>query len=220
MNIIRRYRPLTLLLACWPVAVWSQTTGAGALPVERPTWKPGERWEYRVLDAWNNKETDRVTLTFERQEGERLLGARQTKAQPDPVATRADLDGNNCVPMLDNSQEVCARITVFPLKVGNQTEYSKFPFPNRQGHSQGRCTVAGAESVTVPAGQFDTLKIECKGYWNFTAGQPSSGTLLQTYWYAPSIGRAVRLYTESHTPQGQPNNKTMTELVSHSRPAS
>lgn len=212
-----RYAPgAVALLLTAPVLVLAQSPTLA----ERPAWKPGERWEYRVLDAWNNNETDRVTVTFERQDGDRLLGLRQAKSKPDPVATRADLDGNNCVPMLDGGQEVCAQITVFPLKVGNQSEYSKFPFPNRQGHSQGRCTVAGIESVTVPAGQFDTLKIECKGFWNYTAGQASSGTLLQTYWYAPAVGRAVRLYIESHTPQGLPNNKTLTEMVSHTRPGS
>lgn len=198
-----------------PIVAVSQTSKA----VDRPVLNSGAQWVYQVRDGWTNNETDKVTFTFERQDGDRLVFQRKAKASPEGVEFRSDLDLNTCEKKLSGNEEVCARVMQFPLVKGGQTSFEHFPFPNREGHVQSKCTTMEMESVNVPAGRFDAWRIECKGFWNYTAGQASSGALAQTYWYAPAVGRAVRFYSESRTSQGALNNKVISELVSYNQAA-
>lgn len=205
----------TAVILGLPLMAVSQTSTAA----DRPVLSSGAQWVYQVRDGWTNNETDKVTFTFERQDGERLVFQRKAKSEPEGVTVRSDLNLNTCTNKLTGDEEVCARVIQFPLVKGGQTSYEHFPFPNREGHVQAKCTTLEMESVNVPAGRFDAWRTECKGFWNYTAGQAASGALLQTYWYAPAAGRVVRFYSESRTSQGAPNNKVISELVSHTHSA-
>lgn len=202
--------PVFAALLC--SSLWAQAQAPAV--VERPQLRSGDQWVYQVRDGWTGRDTDRQTIRFERQEGERLIFLRQTTADAEPATVRSDLDLNTCAPMLDSEQEVCARLLQFPIVKGQSVSYERYPLASREGHTQGKCTVAEQESVTVPAGTFDTWRIECQGFWNHRSG--SSGSLRLTAWYAPVAARTARIALETRTPGGAPNIKTVTELVSYS----
>jgi hypothetical protein len=88
------------------------------------------------------------------------------------------------------SQEISGDpAALFPLMVGEQVAY------RYQGGSQavqagfsgqGRCEVAAAEQITVPAGTFDTYKVVCVQGEDLSAPYRT-----RTWWYAPAIGHYV-----------------------------
>jgi len=57
--------------------------------------------------------------------------------------------------------------------------------------------VLGSERVTVPAGAFDTFKIRRRIYAGDFDGPRSQTNITETEWYAPALGRAVRLERNS-----------------------
>ena len=82
----------------------------------------------------------------------------------------------------------------FPLEIGKKWSY-KFGYANKQNGSKGRlqvdATVVAFEKVKVPAGEFDTFKIEYKGFWNNdTRGW--NGAIRNMGWYAPAARAFVK----------------------------
>lgn len=98
---------------------------------------------------------------------------------------------------------------------GTQTiEGNTFPASNRTISS---CTAIGIESVTVPAGTFDAMKVECLNKiavsLEMQAGNPSQFTieLVANIWYAPNVGMVKTTNTGS-------NLDSVIELVSYTIP--
>ena len=58
--------------------------------------------------------------------------------------------------------------------------------------------VDGAERVRVAAGEFDTIRISRSVYAGDVEYLASETTIIETEWYAPSLGRSVRLNTTSN----------------------
>ncbi len=90
--------------------------------------------------------------------------------------------------------------TLWPLRVGNDRRFSMTQVIEAKGNSRltggktriefkrnWRCAVERTETVTVPAGTFDTYRIACFRY------QPGTGDWRQTriFHYAPKIGHFV-----------------------------
>jgi hypothetical protein len=74
---------------------------------------------------------------------------------------------------------------VYPLdSAGTTASGAKFRF-------KGEATVAAQEKLSTPAGEFDTFRIEQKGYVNGISF-PGGWAFTQKIWYAPSINRIVR----------------------------
>ena len=61
-------------------------------------------------------------------------------------------------------------------------------------------TVAAQERLATPAGEFDTWRIESKGYINPVTG--GGWAIVQKVWYAPSIDRIVRIEFREQRPLG------------------
>lgn len=98
---------------------------------------------------------------------------------------------------------------------GTQTiSGTSFPASNQFTND---CTALGIESVTVPAGTFDAMRVECQGNMNITVAMdpnnPVSTSLALTnvYWYAENIGM-VKNTTSS------PGINSTIELVSYNIP--
>ena len=73
----------------------------------------------------------------------------------------------------------------------------------------------GWEKVTVPAGTFDTLRLEEEGECRGTGADAAINKTTTKSWYAPSVNKYVR--TESQTVRdGRVREKTGTELVEYS----
>lgn len=83
---------------------------------------------------------------------------------------------------------------------GTQTiNGESFPVSNQVNQA---CTAAGVESVTVPAGTFDAMRVDCKVDMNITidmSGSPFTTpiTLNNTNWYALKVGLVKTFSTGS-----------------------
>lgn len=80
----------------------------------------------------------------------------------------------------------------FPLRVGKRWrgQYTGFTaFNNLVWDGETTCKAEAEEKITVPAGEFDTLRIECENGWRVG---PKSGSSHATRWYAPAIGAVVK----------------------------
>ena len=82
----------------------------------------------------------------------------------------------------------------FPLEVGKKWSF-KYNFANKTNQNKGRiqldAEVMAFEKITVPAGSFDTFRVESKGFWNNDA-RGSSGRSKTVYWYAPAARAVIR----------------------------
>jgi hypothetical protein len=90
----------------------------------------------------------------------------------------------------EGSQEIRGDVSaLYPLAIGEAAAYRYSGRSTQQpaGWSgAGRCSVAAAERITVPAGTFDTFKIVCE------QGEDLSDPYrVRTWWYAPAIGHHV-----------------------------
>ena len=74
---------------------------------------------------------------------------------------------------------------LWPLEVGKQASFSF----ERNRARRVEYNVAGIETVTVPAGTFDTFVIE---ETERTIGGRGKSERKQTYWYSPEIGYIVK----------------------------
>lgn len=103
------------------------------------------------------------------------------------------------------------RLLSFPLEVGKKWAYSD-DFMQKDtdyaGHHEVNVTVVGHEKVRVPAGEFDTYKLEAKIKEGVQGGPPARD-VTRTYWYAP----AARTVVKSHTTNPSRGPETV-ELVS------
>lgn len=207
---MRKILPLVVLMvSCFNL--YAQVSAAA----ERPTYTKGDTWTYRVLDAWTDKELRQFQTEFAAADGDNLV-FRSTNLPSTGVNTnRTDLSTNSCRTMQNSTETVCAGPYKFPFVLGLKTSYDKLPYPNGSGYYQAECSVVAAEKVTVPAGEFDALKMECSGYWNSVFGSVTNGSFSETIWYAPSVKRYVKIYYENRNSRNRPSSKTTTELVSH-----
>jgi hypothetical protein len=107
------------------------------------------------------------------------------------------------------SQEVSGDFeALLPLLIGERAAY-RYQGRRQDGQGwsgQGRCDVAAAEQITVPAGTFDTYKVVCEQ--GEDPKQPYHG---RTWWYAPAVGHYVAVLRQ--TRDGRLNE--LEELVSY-----
>ncbi|HSV46669.1 MAG TPA: hypothetical protein VLJ58_12860 [Ramlibacter sp.] len=182
-------------------------------PVPPPTPKVGEITKYRTVDLWNNSELGRSQNELVEVDKDGFVTRFTSTTVTQPRTARFTSEWQPCRSLQNSNSSVCAGSFKFPMQVGNKHSYEKQPWPNGQGHSSGECEVKGTEKLTVPAGSFDTVVIECKGHWNQVFGDAISGRQTETYWYAPALARPVRSEYFNFDPRGKPFTKNRTELV-------
>jgi hypothetical protein len=219
-----------------------------AQTIEIPAVKSGDTWKYRMTiekapNGWTQTDDEftvsRITSTtiyFSfRQSG-------STQPAQDQIAGRdwrrfQDVNG---------SETVINQPLSFPLATGKSwdIEYTE-QHPNK-AHKferwQSTFRVIGSETVEVPAGKFNALKIEAEGHWTAEA-EPSqsvvqgaqsaeSGTTMVTevkkttvgpvtgrtykaFWYAPEVKRWVKSVEEYYGNGGVRNERYTAELESY-----
>lgn len=183
-------------------------------PVGMPTPKVGEVAKYQTTDLWNNKELSTTGTEVVELQPERIVSRSKRSDQAEPRTTLATREWQPCRTMQNSDKLVCAGSFKFPMELGGRHKYENLPWPNGNGHSSAECEVKALEKVTVKAGTFDSVRIECGGYWNRVFGGVVSGRQVETLWYAPSISRMVKSqYTDYNSGIGGVFNKTQTELV-------
>lgn len=191
---------------CASLALFAATAAAPAFAqagAPKPTPKVGDVFEYDKLyitvpcKRWEVKEVDK--------NGQHLVQCENNIAQFE-AATGAmqrivTKDGDKLVQFTPRATSI-----QFPLAVGQSWTGRYDGYTNDDGASWNadtKCAVKSEEKVKVPAGEFDTLRIECEDAWS--AG-PFSGVSKTTSWYAPKLGTVVK----SHNPESAKWNYELT----------
>ena len=136
-------------------------------------------------------------------------------ALPNPVMPLLGWETRTRKSKLDNV--TAPRDALWPLRVGNETSFtyqsmvqSKESGAVNRYAQYWRCSVPDTETVSVPAGTFDTFRIEC-----IRTGLPGSVYGKRVWFYAPSVGHSVKTVDKYYYAKSDHGRS----LVSVERPA-
>jgi hypothetical protein len=215
--------------------------------LDRPLVVAGDSWTYRTTTekgpaGWNQTH-DEITVT-------RVTPARiflSVKASGSTQPPKEIFVGNDWSRSRDvNGKEtVVNRPFSFPLTQGRSWDvvYTEAN-PNKAHKSEkfdNHFTVAGFETVEVPAGKFRALKIESEGSWEAelapgqtvvqgasvgqsgttmvtqvqkTTSRETTGRTYKAFWYVPEVKRWVKSVEEYYSNAGVRNERYTQELES------
>ena len=226
-------------------------TAAIAAPVDNvtaPAVKAGDSWTYKTTtekatSGWNQTrdvfKVSRVTSSSI------YFTVQPSGSTQPPKELFGGLDWSRARD-LGGTETVVNKPLSFPLNVGKtwKLEYTE-DHPSNKLHKSEKWTeqftVVGPETVEVPAGKFDAIKIECEGHWtaeieptrtvvqgaqvnaggvsmgtqvtNLGAGA-KSGRVYKAFWYVPAVKRWVKSVEEYYSSGGVRNESYTGELES------
>jgi hypothetical protein len=156
---------------------------AAAQTINAPPIKPGDTWIYKTTTeqgptGWSQAH-DETAVT--RVTGSAIYYTVKASGSNQPAKELfAGLDWSR-VRDIDGKETVINRPLSFPLTAGKTWDlhYTE-PHPNKTFKSEewsSKYSVIGYETVEVPAGKFNALKIEAEGHW--TAELEPTQTVVQ-----------------------------------------
>lgn len=98
---------------------------------------------------------------------------------------------NNCSGSSGTQKITKTKGSPWPLSAKSKFQYGFRGKSNDGGKpwtSTRKCKVKAQERVRVPAGEFDTFKVECTDKWS-----------KRTYWFSPQLGHAVAFKRKHNT---------------------
>jgi hypothetical protein len=241
----------TLLLASLLFPLFSPLP-ALAQSVAAPTLKAGDTWTYvdTIETAPNGWRQMHDEVSVARTTSDHIyLETKQVGSSQPSKEMIADADWSR-ERNVNGTQVVVNRPLAFPLSTGKTWELQfTEAHPNDKFDSQTRDTkfkVVDTETVEVPAGKFQAIKIEAEGQWTAqlapsqavsqnvlnnqsgttlltqthrTGSQQVSGRLYEAIWYVPEIGRWVKSVEETYASNGVRSQRITGELESFKRSA-
>jgi hypothetical protein len=225
----------------------SLAAGAWAQRVDAPAVKSGDTWTYRVTtekgtSGWNQIHEE---VAVSRVTSSSIYYTSKPSGSTQPA--RESFAGLDWSRMRDvNGKEtVVNRPLAFPLTAGKtwDVQYTE-EHPNRAHRSEqwnNTFKVVGYETVEVPAGKFNSLKVEAEGHWTAepeptrtivqgaqsTADaaamvtqvqkartEPATGRTYKAFWYVPEVRRWVKSVEEYYGSGGVRNERFTMELES------
>jgi hypothetical protein len=165
---------------------------------------------YRIVNGYNSEMRGQASYCVERSDAGRVVVAVTTNRDgAQSAATEIYTpDGNWLRHVLTNhDQPVEYEFSPaypaydFPLVAGKQwsTRISAVnPATGARRSVRVDAAVRGSERIRVPAGEFDTIKINRSIYAGDEEFPHTETTIIETEWYAPSLGRSVRVATRSN----------------------
>lgn len=168
-----------------------------------PRWSVGDTYVYRYLDGYRNNPPGQVSFEISSIENNHVvLNVTPTVAREGVVRTELHTrDGGRLrIPIDSHAQPVEYVFAqpypayLFPLAPGKswsvRVKASDESKRERNVLVQGK--VMGAERIKVPAGEFDVIKVRRYTYPADADHRPAT-RIQEIEWYAPSLGRAVRM---------------------------
>ena len=165
----------------------------------------GDTYVYRVINKYSNETRGYITYRVDRVDAEKVTYI-VSPDQPSLGRVHTDIvtrDGNWLQhPLINHDTPVVYNFSpaypayVVPLEAGKSwsVRVNAANSTARRGNSvRVDGNVVGTESITTPAGAFDTIKVKRMVYagdWDTFA---SETTTVETDWYAPALGRPVRI---------------------------
>jgi hypothetical protein len=196
------------------------------LPVSQPNPKIGDVWIYESKTSSNGTEQ---LITYKEQLLDVANKRRTINYQSSLVANYSrnyfqSLDNNQCKLKANSNNSDCFGVFKFPTRVGDKYDYKhELPVPMTSVMVDGRCEVVTREKLTVIAGEFDTVRIECAGEWkprNPTVTPNSEMMILdrrwmEVIWYAPKANQFVKRTMKDFGHDGSLNFQVQTELTEY-----
>jgi hypothetical protein len=222
-------------------AAWAQSVNAPAI-------KAGDTWTYRETtekgpSGWNQSR-DEVTISRVTSSSIYYASKPSGSTQP-PRELISGLDWSR-VRDVNGKETVVNRPLVFPLTAGKswEIEYTE-QHPTKVHKSEqwnSKYTVVGFETIEVPAGKFNAVKVEAEGHWTAelepmqtvvqgaqstadgtsmvtqaqrTRSEPATGRTYKAFWYSPEVKRWVKSVEEYYSAGGVRNERYTQELESY-----
>jgi hypothetical protein len=233
----------TMLLISMAVPMLARAESPAA-----PVLKPGDTWAYvntveTAPSGWLQTH-DQIVLT--RITSDHIyIETKQAGTTQAAIETIAGADWSRSR-NVNGTETLVTEPLSFPLKVGKtwEVKYTE-AHPNAKHDSETVDTqfkVVGPESVQVPAGKFETIKVEAEGSWTAqiapvhaaTSGMSTNqtgttivmqtrndapvtatGRLYKAFWYAPEVGRWVKSVEEYYGSNGVRSKRVSSELESY-----
>lgn len=183
-----------------------------------PTINVGDSWTYQYTDVWKNApgSLNRLEVTSIDGDGIRMdvkraaTGAVVSRQRFSPDLNPIDRGKMHFAPYY-------ARYA-FPLVPGKEwtaDATGNNPSAGRRWRYQFKGKALGWEKITVPAGEFDVMRVEVIGQYH---GEEvgwigGNGTSKETVWYAPAVNNFVRMEYEDTDWQGKISNRDKWELT-------
>lgn len=163
--------------------------------VERPAPVIGDSWTFQRTDGKGDAATKRQPWVVT------VVAVSDTEIEYEQEGARHVTDRDwNILHTLDGGRRGPARTLRaslrFPLSAGKTwTHTSSFVnASNQRLRYTPKATVQGWESIMIPAGRFDALRVRSTGYYSGTSASGSGfqGSFEEDYWYSPSAQTIVR----------------------------
>ena len=188
--------------------------GAGQpdAPVRRPEIRVGDSWTYRstnVLAPGTDVQESRVSFSDDKV----ILLVSTRKSDGKEYDSSWTPEWNAVTSYAGLMFRPHSGLFRFPLRIGDKYEvkYDLLqPRVNRpESSTTGTVTVAGWESVEVPAGKFRAIKLQLESIVQPSDGSSRPFPRYGAFWYVPDVRRWVK--SEISTPK----TRTIEELVAY-----
>jgi hypothetical protein len=152
---------------------------------DAPAYTVGEQWTFDMKNELEPSKNATFTQTVTR------IG--DGRVELDGGAATLDANGNYVMNASSTFIPNDCKLH-FPMHVGD-TWSSSFTYKNGtiETTNQRDAKVVSVERVDTAAGSFDTFRVEQVGSWRPTDGGKAHGSVEETDWYAPSVGRIVKM---------------------------
>jgi len=183
--------------------------------IEAPRLKPGDTWSYQVVDLLSGSVTRKYTQTLESGDRDTWRFGRGYVTDKSLNLLRETRDGKpvKWTPSRPNYR--------FPMEIGRTwTATSARDAFDREIEYTFAFKVVRQERVIVPAGIFDTFRIEGTSKYKARMkkdGSSGEGAGVHRYWYSPAVARFVAYEYEETNWKGVVYRKDRDELVSFKR---
>jgi hypothetical protein len=214
----------TRLQLCGVVAagVLLAAHAGAAEPIPAPTPAVGDSWTYQYTDVWKHLpgNLNRTEVTAVDANGVQVAvkragtGALLSRSRFTPEMNPVERGKTHFAPYY-------ARFA-FPLEPGKEWKVDSTadnPDAGKHWRYQVKGRAIGWEKITVPAGEFDAMRVEViSNYQGEEVGsRGGSGQSRETAWYAPSINNFVKLEYQDTNWKGDIFNRDLWELTAFSR---
>jgi Caspase domain len=179
---------------------------------EPPSLSPGDRWMYRRIDV-STGESGSWRSEVAAVEGQEVRTVKGDRYDREWALLFNVSDGHTYEPR--------APRLVWPMAPGAEAK-AQYRIQGSKDYPEwtvdATIRVVGLERVSVPAGSFDTFKVEVSGRYRQKRanGRQGSGTFKYVYWYSPEVKREVLRETESSKWDGAIESRGRYVLVDYS----
>lgn len=218
---MKRQVSRTVLAVCLVCSALSAAADEHS-PIAAPAVAVGDSWTYQYTDVWKklpgNRNRMEVTsvddagihVDIKRAASGALVTRQRFSREMNPI----DRGNTHFAPAFGRY--------AFPLEAGKEWSSDATgdnPVVGKHWRYRFKGKALGWEKVTVPAGEFDALKIVVTAYYQGeeVGSNGGSGQSNETVWYAPAVNNFVKLEYQDTDWNGRIFNRDMWELAAYKK---